>query len=155
MGWREGEKPPPRPPANQPPASRPGALPSQTTGRLGEPGWARRRARWGSSTAGRWQNGNADPGFLAPGSVSYIVLPDILIVYTRGPEPGVILTLPFPGDSWQCLLTLLVVILVWEVLKASSGSSPGRSPTMRNYQGHGLRVPKLRNTGLHSTTCYD
>lgn len=87
--------------------------------------------------------------------MSYIVLPDILIVYTRGPEPGVILTLPFPGDSWQCLLTLLVVILVWEVLKASSGSSPGRSPTMRNYQGHGLRVPKLRNTGLHSTTCYD
>lgn len=62
MGWREGEKPPPRPPANQPPASRPGALPSQTTGRLGEPGWARRRARWGSSyfdrgLSGLWYEG--------------------------------------------------------------------------------------------------
>lgn len=61
-GREQDRRSPPRPRANLPPTSRPGALPSHTTGRLGEPGWARSRARWGSSyfdrgLSGLWYEG--------------------------------------------------------------------------------------------------
>lgn len=58
----KGRSPFPAPSPTCLPASPPGALPSQTTGRLGEPGWARRRASWGSSyfdrgLSGLWYEG--------------------------------------------------------------------------------------------------
>lgn len=61
-GEEKGRSPLPTPEPTCLRASPPGALPSQTTGRLGEPGWTRRRARWGSSyfdrgLSGLWYEG--------------------------------------------------------------------------------------------------